>query len=659
MPNRLATESSPYLRLHAANPVDWLPWGEEAFARARSLDRPIFLSIGYFTCHWCHVMERESFADPACAEILNREFVSIKVDREERPDVDRLYMSYVQAATGGGGWPLSAFLTPDLRPFYGGTYFPPRDGHGLPGFPRLLLALADAWRTQRDRVLASAGDARAMLESFARLPTPDAEPAIEARLLGSVWPRLASELHASFDHAHGGFGGAPKFPRPSALTFLLRHFAADPAARRSSLDIVLATLRAMAQGGIHDHLGGGFHRYATDAAWRVPHFEKMLYDQAQLVISYLDAWQITGEDEFAHVARSTCDFVLAEMTSPEGGFYSAQDADSPIPVSHRRPGGPAEGEGAYYLWTRSEIFDLLPPAAAEAFCAQCGVTEAGNVPEPLDPHGEFTGKNILCAASPIAPETRARLYAARRLRPRPPTDTKILTAWNGLMISALALAAARLEEPRYLQAAQAAARHLHNAPGDVLQRTPGIPAFAEDYALLIQGLLDLHQADFDPRWNDWARQLQLAMDARFAAPEGGYYATVASSELLLRLRDEYDGAEPSPNSVALANLLRLDARDQARSLLASFAQRLEQAPQALPAMAAELAIAAAPPRHVQITGEPEAADTQALLRVVRRRFLPGVAIQFQPSASPAAAALCDNRVCLPPVSAPEALSRSL
>src|SRR6185437_8208425 len=614
MSNRLASEPSPYLLLHAGNPVDWFPWGEEAFARARALDRPIFLSIGYFTCHWCHVMERESFADPACAEILNREFVSIKVDREERPDVDRLYMSYVQAATGGGGWPLSAFLTPDLKPFYGGTYFPPREGHGLPSFKRLLVALAEAWRTQRERVLTSAGEGRALLEQLARAAAAEAAPDLEAQLLRAVWPRLAGELHASFDPAHGGFGGAPKFPRPSALTFLLRHFdwqgkpadAADPALRGRSLEIALATLRAMAQGGIHDHLGGGFHRYATDAGWRVPHFEKMLYDQAQLVVSFLDAWQVTGDNEFAQVARSTCDFVLAEMTAPEGGFYSAQDADSPIPESHRRPGGPTEGEGAYYLWTRGDIFALLPPAEAELLCAQCDITESGNVPERLDPHGEFHGKNILRAATPIAPETRALLYAARRRRPLPPTDTKVLTAWNGLMISALALAAARLEEPRYAQAARAAAERLWSerwrpATGELL-RTAGISGFAEDYALLIQGLLDLNEADFDPRWSDWARALQRAMDARFAAPEGGYYSTAASSELLLRLRDDYDGAEPSPNSVALANLLRFGDREPARALLASFAQRLEQAPQALPAMVAELAIAAAPPRQVQLTG---------------------------------------------------------
>ncbi|HUX66929.1 MAG TPA: thioredoxin domain-containing protein [Terriglobales bacterium] len=679
MANRLATAASPYLRLHASNPVDWYPWGEAAFQRARELDRPIFLSIGYFTCHWCHVMERESFADVACAELLNRDFVAIKVDREERPDVDRLYMAFVQATSGGGGWPLSAFLTPERQPFYGGTYFPSQDRHGLPSFARLLQTIAQAWKEQRPRLLASAAEmGQYLARELQPAPAGEATPAL---LLDKVWPRLFEELRAGYDAGAGGFGGAPKFPRPVAHAFLLRyarrHGGSEAATAATAM--VVETLRAMARGGVHDHLGGGFHRYATDAGWRVPHFEKMLYDQAQLVVSYLEAWQLTQAPDLAETARTTCNFVLREMQAPGGGFYSAQDADSPIPLQHRQPGGPSEGEGAYYLWTKAEIETLLPPDMAWLLCLHYGVREGGNVPLRLDPQGEFEGKNILYVAQPIEAgeaellaEARTWLYNARRLRPRPPTDDKVLTAWNGLMISALAQAGAALEEPGYLAAAQATARFLLQQRWDKeaqrLLRTATVDGFAEDYAFLIQGLLDLHQADLDGTWLEWADRLQRRQEDLFAAPGGGYYSTAAGSELWLRLREDYDGAEPSPNSVAVSNLLRLELwfaaagyRERAERTLASFAARLQNMPQALPLLAALLETAAAPPRRLQIRGGATAEDTRALLRVARRHFLPGTWVVLEPTstAGPAAAYLCEDYTCQLPITEPAALAAAL
>lgn len=666
--NRLATEASPYLRMHATNPVEWYPWGEEAFARARAEDKPIFLSIGYYTCHWCHVMERESFSSPALAAQLNRDFVSIKVDREERPDVDRLYMNFVQATTGSGGWPLTAFLTPGLKPFYGGTYFPPEDRQRMPGFGRLLGLIAQSWREERPRLLASAEEATTWLAAAAR-PPAEASATAPGTLLEAVWPRLLERYRTSFDRVEGGFGSAPKFPRPVAHAFLLRyarHHSGDVAAREATA-MVVQTLRAMARGGLHDALGGGFHRYATDAGWRVPHFEKMLYDQAQLAVSYIEAWLATRGPDLAATARSTLDFVLREMTGPDGGFYSAQDADSPL------PGKPAEvGEGAYYLWTGTEIEAVLDPELAAQAIEHYGVGRAGNIPRSLDPQGEFEGKNILYGDPALIPaEANSRLYAARRQRPWPPTDDKVLTAWNGLMISALALGAAAFDEPRYAAAAQRAARWLQSARWNpetgALLRTAAVAAFVEDYAFLIHGLLDLYQADFDPRWLDWARTLQQRQETLFAAPDGSYYSAGDDPHLWLRMREDYDGAEPSPNSVAVSNLLRLalwfeadGGRPRAERLLASFAARLLESPETLPLMASTLELAAAPPRRLLIAGERSAPATQALLRVARERFLPGYNVMVAPPmASGAAAYLCEDYACRLPISDPAALAAAL
>jgi uncharacterized protein YyaL (SSP411 family) len=678
MANRLGGASSPYLRLHAENPVDWYAWGEEAFARARALDRPIFLSIGYFTCHWCHVMERESFSDPAAAELLNRDFVSIKLDREERPDVDRIYMSFVQATTGSGGWPLSVWLTPELKPFYGGTYIPAEPRFGMPSFRQLLTGLSQAWREQRAQVLDSAANVSRLLAE-ATAPKGDAAAGADAAAVrADAWRRLWRELRAGYDRECGGFGGAPKFPRTSVHAFLLRYAEGAPGEREEARAMVVQTLRAMIAGGIHDHVGGGFHRYATDAGWRVPHFEKMLYDQAQLVSSLIEAWQATQAADLAEAAAGTCRFVLREMAAPEGGFYSAQDADSPIPEAHRQSGGPAEGEGAYYLWTRSDIDALLGPEAA-AFCRCYGVLAGGNVPRALDPHGEFTGKNILYRADSPAPEdadamrrARETLYAARRERPRPPTDDKILTAWNALMISALAQAGAALDESAWIAAAQRTAAFLQRERWRLgertLLRTATIEAFAEDYAFLIQALLDLHQADFDPRWLDWARDLQQRMDELFRGDRGSYFSTRADAGVWLRLREDYDGAEPSANSVAAANLLRLGAmfpggrwREQAEALLRDYGERLRGAPMALPLMTAVLEPAASPERRLSVAGNVGDPATQALLGAARRCFLPGRALVLEPAPADGRphAVLCEGVVCQLPIREPAELEKAL
>ncbi len=440
MPNRLAHEQSPYLRQHSENPVDWFPWGEEAFAKARAEDKPIFLSIGYSTCHWCHVMERESFEDVAVAGLLNRNFVPIKVDREERPDVDRIYMTFVQATTGSGGWPMSVFLTPSLEPFFGGTYFPPDNRYGRPGFPALLEHLANAWRTDRARIVEAGANSIAQLRKM--VDPARATAGLDEKVLDSGF----FAFRRAFDSTHGGFGQAPKFPRPSALNFLLRY--SRRTGNEEALEMTLATLRAMAGGGMNDQLGGGFHRYSVDERWFVPHFEKMLYDQAQLAISYLEAFQITRDDFYARIARDVLDYVLRDMTHPGGGFFSAEDADSVIDPLHPEE----KGEGAFYVWTSGEIERILGAEEAAVFAKRFGVAADGNVHN--DPHAEFTGRNILAIQEDTSETesvraSKAKLLKARAARVRPYLDDKILTSWNALMISAFAKAAQILDDPRY------------------------------------------------------------------------------------------------------------------------------------------------------------------------------------------------------------------
>jgi uncharacterized protein len=631
--NHLIAEKSPYLQQHAHNPVDWYPWSDEAFDKARREDKPIFLSIGYSTCHWCHVMERESFENDAIAKIINRFFVPVKVDREERPDVDRIYMTYVQAATGSGGWPMSVFLTPDLKPFFGGTYFPPDNRYGRPGFPALLERIASAWREQRAEIVETGSKVISQLRSIS---DPAATGAIaDKTTLDSTF----QFFRRTFDSTHGGFGDAPKFPRPVALNFLFRYYVRTQ--RSEALQMSLDTLRAMAAGGMHDQLGGGFHRYSVDERWFVPHFEKMLYDQAQLAISYLEAYQITHNALYADIARSTLDYVLRDMTHPDGGFYSAEDADSVID-----PANPKEkGEGAFYVWTATELEQVLGHELYELFAAHYGVEKDGNVHQ--DPHGEFTGKNILYlrqsperAVAQQLQEVKAKLLEIRSKRVRPHLDDKILTSWNALMISAFAKAAQILDDTRYLAAAQRAARfiltRMYDPASNVLQRRfregeAAIHGFLDDYAFFIAALLDLYEADFDPGHLETALVLAAKMRELFEDPEAGGFFTTAGqdSSLVLRMKDDYDGAEPSGNSVALLDLLRLahvtdrdEYRQAAVRTLDALMPKMSSQPVAVPQMLVGLDYSLATKREVVIAGDPNVQTTRALLGELRSRFLP-------------------------------------
>jgi uncharacterized protein YyaL (SSP411 family) len=645
--NRLIDEKSPYLLQHAHNPVDWYAWGPEAFEKARQENKPIFLSIGYSTCHWCHVMERESFENEAIAALMNRDFVAIKVDREERPDVDRIYMAFVQATTGGGGWPMSVWLTPELKPFYGGTYFPPEQRSGHPGFPMVLERVAEAWRQDRDRIEQSGREAIAQLTKQSAVAS--AGPGSALRPDKDTLDAGFYVFRRSFDARYGGFGDAPKFPRPVALNFLLRYYAR--ARSQEALDMVTATLREMAKGGMYDQLGGGFHRYSVDARWFVPHFEKMLYDQAQLAISYLEAFQITGEASRAESARGILDYVLRDMRDPDGGFYSAEDADSVIDRAHPEE----KGEGAFYVWTQSEIEAVAGQPAAEWFCHRFGVEQEGNVSN--DPHAEFTGKNILYQAHSIEETARhfdrpaaeiqdgilhaaAKLLDARGARVRPHLDDKILTAWNGLMISAFAKAGAVLAEPRYADAARRAADFLasrmYTAETDVLLRrfrqgAAAIPGFLDDYAFFSQALLDLYETGFELRDLDLAIRLTEKMVALFEDTENGaYYSTAAGDpSLVMRIKEDYDGAEPSGNSIAALNLLRLaqitdrqDFRRSAARALEAFGSRMVAAPVGVPQMLVAYDFSISKAKQIVLVGERDAPDMRELRAAFYSRFVP-------------------------------------
>ena len=681
MPNRLALEKSPYLLQHANNPVDWYPWGEEAFAKAREESKPIFLSIGYSTCHWCHVMERESFESEAVADVLNRNFVSIKVDREERPDIDRIYMLFVQATTGSGGWPMSAWLTPDLRPFYGGTYFPPENRYGRPGFIAILEHIARVWRDEREKVEASGVQVLAQLKEHADAAAR--EGSLDEKMLESAF--LA--FRRMFDTRLGGFGSAPKFPRPVVHNFLLRYHVHT--ANEEARDMVLATLRAMAKGGMNDQLGGGFHRYSVDSRWFVPHFEKMLYDQAQLAISYLEAYQLTREETFAKSARDIFEDVLRDMTSPEGGFYSAEDADSVVDPAHPHE----KAEGAFYVWTQKEIESALDQPAAAWFCYRYGVEELGNVRE--DPHNEFGGKNILfedetvrqtaiffetdeveVAASLEA--SRHKLLALRAGRVRPHLDDKILTAWNGLMISAFAKGAQILNESRYAAAAGRAAdfiaaKQWDAATGVLLRRfrdgDGAIAGFSDDYAFFAQALIDLYETNFEQRHLGLAASITERMIERFADHENGaFFSTSGGDEtLVLRLKDDYDGAEPSANSYAVLNLLRLDQMltrpdfaAHAQRTLEAFAFRMSNGGVSVPQMLVAYMFSQGKPRQVVLAGQ----DVSELLAVVRSRFSPHQVVllnhqQMEPIDGKPTAYVCENFTCQQPTTSAETLSEIL
>src|SRR5438309_2108699 len=651
--NRLAREKSPYLLQHAHNPVDWYPWGEEAFAKARRENKPIFLSIGYSTCHWCHVMAHESFEDEATAAIRDGEVASIKVDREERPDLDRVYMTFVQATTGGGGWPMSVWLTPDLKPICCGTYFPPVDRYGQPGFKKVLERIAAAWKQDHAKI---ADQGSKLLEALRESQNAQAETT--AKIDNQFFQTAYEQLSRSFDDKEGGFGTAPKFPRPVSLNFLTRFYARDPKGEsgKHALEMDLVTLRKMAAGGMHDHLGGGFHRYSVDRYWHVAHFEKMLYDQAQLAVAYLDAFQITRDRQYAAVARDILDYVARDMTAKEGGFCSAEDADSPVVAAGADRGHVETKEGACYIWTKKEI-DTAIGDDAEIFDFHYGVQAHGNAPEGSDPQDEFRGKNILIERHSIVETAkhfkksedevrqslargREKLLSLRNKRPRPHLDDKIITAWNGLMISAYARAAQVLDEPRYLESATRAVRflrtNLYDEKSKLLFRNyregrSQIEGFADDYAFGIQGLLDLYEASFDVEWLKFAVQLQETQDRLFFDDKiGGYFSTSGKdASVVLRIKDDNDSAEPAASSVAALNLLRLaQIRDKkqweehAEKTVNAFQPTLSRFPSAMPQMLVALDFSSSKPRQIVIAGKKDAPETRALLTEVHRHFLP-------------------------------------
>ncbi|XP_031497407.1 uncharacterized protein LOC116262307 [Nymphaea colorata] len=733
--NRLASEHSPYLLQHAHNPVDWFPWGQEAFDRARERNIPIFLSIGYSTCHWCHVMEVESFENEEVAEMLNQWFISIKVDREERPDVDKVYMTYVQAVYGSGGWPLSVFLSPDLKPLMGGTYFPPDDKYGRPGFKTVLRRVKEAWETKQD-----------MLKKSADFAIQELSEALSAAAINKVFQedlsyhcidRCASKLKQSYDSDFGGFGAAPKFPRPVEINVMLYYAklleeSLKKTEAKNILNMTVFSLKCMAKGGIHDHVGGGFHRYSVDERWHVPHFEKMLYDQGQLANVYLDAFSITNDPFYASMARDVLDYLRRDMIGEEGGIYSAEDADSA-----EFEGAGRKKEGAFYIWTSKEVEELVGADSMKPFKDHYYIKPTGNcdLSKLSDPHHEFTGKNVLIEkedASKMAPKfgmaveeylnilgsSRQKLFNARLRRPRPHLDDKVIVAWNGLAISSFARASKILKSEiegtkfyfpvtgcdpeEYMDVAEKAVlfvRHklydgnthrLHHSFRKGPSRAPG---FLDDYAFLISGLLDMYEYGGRTRWLAWAIELQATQDNLFLDKAGGGYFNTPGEDpsVLLRVKEDHDGAEPSGNSVAAINLVRLFSlvsgdlsnyyRETAKHLLAVFESRLKEQSVAVPLMCCAAHMLCLPSRkQVVIVGRKSAREFQAMVAEVHASYDPNkTVIQIDPSnteemsfweeknpnvamiakGSPgdkaAAAYVCMNFTCSAPVTAPEAL----
>ncbi len=678
MPNRLLHESSPYLRQHAHNPVDWYPWGDEAFARAKAENKPIFLSVGYSACHWCHVMERESFENEDIARVMNEHFINVKVDREERPDVDHIYMSAVQMLTGRGGWPMSVFLTPAGEPFYGGTYFPPEDRHGMPGFGRLLHGIAHAFRQDPDQVR---DNVQRLMQALRAMDAAEAAERVPGH---DVVLAAAQQLARSYDATHGGLGQAPKFPNESVLELFLRvhHATGQP----DFLSMVLHTLRRMGEGGIYDQLGGGFHRYSVDERWLVPHFEKMLYDNALLVPLYLAAARLSGDAWFAGIARQTLDYVLREMTDPAGGFYSAQDADS-------------EGEeGKFFVWSLDEVRRLVAPADFDLVCRAWDITEAGN----------FEGHNILhvtldtealarrfdrspAEVEAALAEARRVLFAARAGRVHPGRDDKVLTAWNGLMISALAQGAESLGEPRYADAARAAAAFVDSRlrRGDRLlsvykDGVAKLNGHLDDYAFVIAGLLDVFELTQETAYLERAESLARATLQHFwDAEQGGFFFTSDDhEELIVRSKPNFDGSIPSGSSVMTHNLLRLhgltglaEYLERAEAVLRLFAAGLRQQPFGMANSLCALDRHARTATEVVIVGPRDDAATQALWEAVRRAYVPNRVLRVIDPASGASlpemltgkglvdgkptAYVCEHHACSAPMTTPAALAERL
>ncbi|HET8939748.1 MAG TPA: thioredoxin domain-containing protein [Polyangiales bacterium] len=678
-PNRLIDETSPYLRQHAYNPVRWYPWGEEALALARAQDRPIFLSIGYSACHWCHVMERECFENEAIAALMNQHYVNIKVDREERPDVDDIYMKAVVALNGSGGWPMSVFLTPDLRPFFGATYLPPVRAHGRPSFPDVLVGLANAYEHERDKVVDQAQQLTAAIEA-------EAQHDARGRLPDDILDRSLAQLRQRFDAQWGGFGAAPKFPRAGDVRLCLRHHQRLESAE--ALLIATRTLDAMAQGGMYDQLGGGFHRYSVDREWRVPHFEKMLYDNAQLLAAYLEAFTLTKKPEYAQVARGICEWALREMQTADGGFASSQDADS-------------EGEeGRFFVWTQAELMSLLGSEQGRIVASYFDVSEGGNfedgksvlwIPRPASDVAAQLGISGEELSRQVA-EAKARLLTARDARVRPGTDDKVLTAWNALFVSALAMAHQVLDEPRYLTAAQRCMRfvleRLTQADGSLYgtfrDGRAHVEAGLDDYAFVIQALCDLYEASFDADYLERALIFKDMLEERFADPTlGGYFTTAADqADLIVRLKSSHDNALPSGAAIQALNLARLAAFTgktdlRGRAEMALFAQGgvVQRAPYAFSHLLIAEDFLRGNPREVVIAGELGNEATQAMLRAVRGIFRPQRVVALAhtgaetallpllegktPGATGARAYVCEDQRCLEPVETPEALQAQL
>ncbi|TYH43494.1 hypothetical protein ES332_D11G132300v1 [Gossypium tomentosum] len=736
--NRLATEHSPYLLQHAHNPVDWYPWGEEAFAEARKRDVPIFLSIGYSTCHWCHVMEVESFENEEVAKLLNDWFVSIKVDREERPDVDKVYMTYVQALYGGGGWPLSVFLSPDLKPLMGGTYFPPEDKYGRPGFKTILRKVKDAWDNKRDMIVKSGAFAieqlsEALSASAGSNQLPDGLAQNALRL-------CAEQLSNSYDSRFGGFGSAPKFPRPVEIQLMLYQSkkleeSGKPGEAKESLKMVFFSLQCMARGGMHDHVGGGFHRYSVDECWHVPHFEKMLYDQGQLANVYLDAFFISRDILYSFISRDILDYLRRDMIGSEGGIFSAEDADSA-----EFEGATRKKEGAFYIWTSKEIDDILGEHAS-LFKEHYYVKPSGNcdLSSMSDPHKEFKGKNVLIERNDssalasklgmsiqeyldILGECKKKLFDVRAKRPRPHLDDKVIVSWNGLAISSFAKASKILKgEPQgtnfnfpvvgcdpkeYMEVAEKAAnfirRHLYNEQTRRLQHSfrngpSNAPGFLDDYAFLISGLLDLYEFGGSTDWLVWATELQDMQDELFLDREGGAYFNTPGEDpsVLLRVKEDHDGAEPSGNSVSAINLVRLVSmvsgsksdhyRQNGEHLLAVFESRLKEMAMAVPLMCCAADMLSIPSRkQVVLVGHKPSEEFENMLAAAHASYDPNkTVIHIDPTntaemefwetnnnkvalmarnnfaADKVVALVCQSFSCRPPVSSPESLQHML
>jgi len=689
-PNRLIHETSPYLLQHAYNPVDWHPWSPEALSRAAAEDKPILLSVGYSACHWCHVMAHESFEDPEIAALMNELFVNVKVDREERPDIDAIYMEAVQALTGGGGWPMTVFLTPEGKPFYGGTYFPPVSRYNMPGFPQLLMAISEAWQNRRKELL-SAGERLA--EALNR--TADLRPS-DAPLDRGLLDRAVQGMLRALDKVEGGFGGAPKFPQPMNVDFLLGRYVQSMQPSTPLLHAATFTLTRMARGGMYDQLGGGFHRYSTDSEWLTPHFEKMLYDNAQLARAYLHAWQVTGDPLFRRIVEETLDYVLREMTSPEGGFYSAQDADS-------------EGkEGKFFVWTPAEINDLLGSEDGRLFSGYFGVTPRGNFHEAggavsiLHARREL---DVVAADLGVTPERlreaiergREILFEARERRVHPGRDDKVLAEWNGLMLHAFAEAGVVLGREDYVSAARRNANFLLSAmraEGDDghlrLYRTwkdgrAHLNAYLEDYAAVALGMLALYEVTFELRWLRASLDLaQTILDRFHDGAGGGFFQTAADHEkLVARRKDFVDSAIPAGNSLAADLLLRLarlldrpQLGELAAGVLALMAEAMGEQPLAFGRLLAALDFYVNPGFEIAIVGDPASDDTPALLAEIRRRFMPNTVLALGLPGSEAAteipllagrdmrdgratAYVCRNYACNLPVTELAALARQL